>query len=419
MRSLGHDEKGDASAAPASREEWLRLVEAIAPRLGLGDKALRALRVIVTACRWADFAGGGAPPVCFRQQQRLAEAIGVTPGHFRKLEARLEAAGLIERRTCENGHRGRLAPGPDAPVAGLSLAPLLAELRQWRAIEQAMAAEAAALAEGRALIRIERRAARHAVDGLPAGHPLHARYDALRGARFPEARRYDDADAIAAHLAELRALIEAAQQDTEHTDRSGAARPAERRHTEDTTDPQTGSCSGAAGRERSAPSEPARPADESGSGREQDGEEASSVRDAGREGKGGRGHVPPSRLPPALLGRLTPAVLHELGSEELRLYIDHLEPRPPGKPASLRDVERAALMRRRDLGITPEVWEEAEAALGWLDALVTLIVVDRNRGHPRTPVRNPGGLVRDLARRRVGTLDLAASVMGVWRRAAS
>ena len=137
----GHDHEGGPPAPPASREEWLRLVEGIAPRLGLGDKALRALRVIVTACRWTDFADGGAPPVCFRQQQRLAEAIGVTPGHFRKLEARLEAAGLIERRTCENGHRGRLAPGPGAPVAGLSLAPLLAGLPRWRAIERAMAAE--------------------------------------------------------------------------------------------------------------------------------------------------------------------------------------------------------------------------------------------------------------------------------------
>ena len=124
-----------------------------------------------------------------------------------------------------------------------------------------------------------------------------------------------------------------------------------------------------------------------------------------------------SALPPALLATLTPAVLRDLGSDDLRLYVDHLEPRPPGEPPSLRDIERAALMRRREMGITPHAWEEIEAALGWLDALVALVVVDRNRDHPRTPVRNPGGLLRDLARRRrAGTLDLAASVMGVWKR---
>jgi replication initiation protein RepC len=125
--------------------------------------------------------------------------------------------------------------------------------------------------------------------------------------------------------------------------------------------------------------------------------------------------TPPSRLPPALLRRLTPRALRDLGSEELRLYADHLE--PPGRGITLRAVERAALLRRRELGITPEAWEEAERSLGWIDALVALVVIDRNRDHPTAPVRNPGGLLRDLARRRrAGTLDLAASVMGVWRR---
>ena len=86
----------------------------------------------------------------------------------------------------------------------------------------------------------------------------------------------------------------------------------------------------------------------------------------------------------------------------------------PPEPGTL---ERAALLRRRDLGIGPEAWEEAEASLGWIDALVALVVVDRNRDHPTAPVRNPGGLLRDLARRRrAGTLDLGASVMGIWRR---
>ena len=61
VRPLPGDDGGraDAPALPSSREEWLRLVEAIASRLGLRDKALRAMRVIVTACRWADFAGWG------------------------------------------------------------------------------------------------------------------------------------------------------------------------------------------------------------------------------------------------------------------------------------------------------------------------------------------------------------------------
>ena len=446
---LGDRDGGtDAPAPPGSREEWLRLVEAIAPRLCLGDKALRALRVIVTACRWSDFAGCGEnvgqPPVCFRQQQRMAEAIGVTPGHFRRLEAALEKAGLIERRTCENGHRGRLAPGPGAPVAGLSLAPMLVGLPRWRAIERAMRREAEALAEGRAMIRIERRATRRAIQPLGEDHPLRRRYDTLRGAGFRPAARFETGQAIAEHLDELRRLIEEARDaapraapdvDGPGLDdtilHGGACSPA-RRYTEDTTYPQGGSCSGAPGDEGDAPVGRQCPADGSGSCREGDGETVGRAREAGRrrsaeedaesdaEMGAESGATIRSALPPALLARLTPAVLRELGSDELRLYVDHLEPRPPGQPPTLRDIERAALMRRRELGITPQAWEEIEDALGWLDALVALIVVDRNQGHPRTPVRNPGGLLRDLARRRrAGTLDLAASVMGAWRRGAS
>ena len=122
--------------------------------------------------------------------------------------------------------------------------------------------------------------------------------------------------------------------------------------------------------------------------------------------------IPPTRLPPAVARRLTPALLREMASDEMRLYVDHMGGH--GGPPTLRDVERAALMRRRELEIAPEAWEAAEAALGWLDALVALIVVDRNRAHPRSPRTQPR---RPAARPRAaggktGTLDLAASVIG-------
>lgn len=159
------------------------------------------------------------------------------------------------------------------------------------------------------------------------------------------------------------------------------------------------------------------PDEQAGRGREEDGKEVGRARDTepgdGTEGDSGDG--PPSRLPLALLSRLTPAALREPESDELRLYVGHLDPH--GGPLTLRDLERAALMHRRELKIMPEVWGKDEAALGWFDALVALIVVDANRDHPKTPMRNPGGLLRDLAHgRRAGTLDLAASVVGTWKR---
>ena len=381
----------------------------------------------------------------------MADELGITPGHFRRVEARLEAAGLIERATCENGHRGRLGPGLGSrgPIAGLSLAPLLAGLPRWRAMAEAMAREAAALAEGRALIRIERRAARHAALALAEGHPARATYEAVRGAAFPPSAGYRTAPAIAAHLEALRAVTEEARTAARERQAEesivtaldaqdeaivhGAPCAKERRHTEVTTDPPTGSCSaavcgGRSGPDRSGASQPAEaPCRERGgidtprlTGTEPPTADNApgSTRHEGRDGGEERNETtkpPATSLPPALARRLSPGMLREMACEEMRLYIDHMG--TPGRAPTLRDVEHAALMRRRELGITPRAWEEIEAALGWLDALVALVVVDRNRTHPRTPVRNPGGLLRDLARRRqTGTLDLAASVMGVWRR---
>lgn len=447
----------------ASREGLVRLLEVVAPRLGpagLTDKDLRALRVVVTACRWEDFTRADRDPVCFRQQQHLAAEIGVTPGYFRKIEAKLEREGLLERRTCENGHRGRLAPGPDAPVAGLCLAPLLRALPRLEALATAMAGEARALAEARALVRIERRAARRATERLVPEHPARAAYDVLRGAGFQPVGRLSTRAAIEAHLEALRAVIATAPapemdavaaglhgavaadvEGPDDTDRSGAPRVQERCHTEDPRDPQTGSWSDApcrAGRDEP----PAAARDGTvGSGQEKGGGEGRAgdkeIR-SGRQGETrrrpdgpqreratrsdetarratGTGPIPPSRLPAALLDRLTPRVIRDLGSEELRFYTDGME--APGRPVTLRTVERAALLRRRDLGITPALWEEIEESLGWIDALVALIVVDRNRTHPTNPVRNPGGFLRDLARRRrAGALDLGASVTGVWSR---
>ena len=308
---------GDRPVLPAdgSREALMRLVETIARPLGLTDTELRALRAIVTACRWADFVDPSRDPVCFRQQQRMAEALGVTPGHFRRIEAKLERLGLIERATCENGHRGRLGPrgsdGAGGPVAGLSLAPLLANVPRWEAMAKAAAREAAALAEGRAMIRIERRAARHAALALAPGHPARAAYEALRGAAFPRSAGYMAQAAITAHLEALRGVIEEARAAAPKAQADepimaglggqddalmhGAPCAQERRHTEDTTDPQTGSCNEAAGEERGASVKPERPTDRGGSGPKRMGR-----RPAGRETPTGGGRRRAGRAPACL-----------------------------------------------------------------------------------------------------------------------
>ena len=437
---------GPCAALPSdvSREALLRLVERAAPRLGLGDKALRALRLVAGTCRWADFVSDTTDPICFRQARRMAEELRVSPGYWRKLEAALERAGLLERATAENGQRGRLCGGI---VAGLSLGPLVAGLERWRALAAEVEAERTALEEGRAKVRIARRAARRAVEGLAEGHHARAAYEALRCEGFTPSARCRDADAIARHLAALEAVREAGRRAREaageRTDEttagmggsglddtiwSGAARAEERCHTERTEDPQTGICSRAESRARRDAARLEGRTTNGGGGREE-GRGGDATPDGtgsgpGRQSGPGPGTRPPSpglgsRVRPDVLQRLSPRVLRDLGSEEMRLYVDHLRPGPGrgAAPPTLGAIEDAARLRRGELGITARLWDEVERSLGWFDALLALIVVDANHRHPTAPVRNAPGLLRDLARRgRAGTLDLGASVHAIWRR---
>ena len=75
------------------------------------------------------------------------------------------------------------------------------------------------------------------------------------------------------------------------------------------------------------------------------------------------------------------------------------------------------LQRLRDLGIDPSAFVEAVDTMGWLRAMLSVIVVDRNQDHPTRPIRNPDGALRAFTKRCLpGELDLRASIFGIWGR---
>lgn len=66
------------------------------------------------------------------------------------------------------------------------------------------------------------------------------------------------------------------------------------------------------------------------------------------------------------------------------------------------------------LGINVSAWHDACDAMGPPLAFLSLIVIDRNRFHPKSPVVSPGGALRAFAARaREGGLNLAGSVEGI------
>jgi len=81
------------------------------------------------------------------------------------------------------------------------------------------------------------------------------------------------------------------------------------------------------------------------------------------------------------------------------------------------DWRTTASLMCRELGIHPSAWQEAADAMTETVAFVALVVLDRNRFHPKNPTREPGGTLRAMARLALrGELDLTRAIHGIVHR---
>ena len=387
---------------PAGMTKWdaLRLVRTLRRELGLSRAACEVLEKLADSTPTADWTHRHRMPVNFRRQIELAQEVGITPRQFRKIEHLLEERGLIERRVASNGYRGRTAAAIGAAgVAGISLAPLIALTPELASRCERAAAEREACAALRIDIRVAWRALNHLL-AHPAAEPL-------REASLEVAPPTSDAMLKLGTL-ELDRCLEAIQNAVRtvqerlarSTRSSGAPEQKARSHTEDTTGTELNTCNAEAPKRTAS-----KLADTNGLAGPDDPEDC-------RENKAavGTGLCNPDR---ALA--LTPQALRDLATEELRLYIDNV--REPGTPRTLPDIEQAITWRLPEVGINASAYEEAQETIGWFDAMLAVIVIDRNRSHPATPIRNPGGTLRAFTRRaKAGELNLRASVFGIWAR---
>lgn len=116
---------------------------------------------------------------------------------------------------------------------------------------------------------------------------------------------------------------------------------------------------------------------------------------------GASGAIKPDVLQSLSLGRLK-----ALASEDFEMYLDAF-PHP----------EEATTAYLKELGINIQAWEAAVEQMGWRDAFVSLVVIDRNRFHPSNPVVSPGGALRRFTELyRTGRLSLTRSIIGIWER---
>ncbi|WP_419741223.1 replication initiation protein RepC [Ruegeria sp.] len=391
-------------------------------------------------------------PVNWRRQCDVARKLGIGERYLRKIEKHLEALGFLARATADNGYRGRRSgQGHKAPVqCGISLEPMIANY-------------AAYVGELAAAKTLEAQRQDYVLTVRRAKHRLRKLIESIADAETRSRAEADYADIQEAYTGpSLRTLEEAVLEDI-HTrlldleDRIRAAL------TPLTLEPPAPTPGAAQPDREPCPADhtplPADSPEETHASEAHQGAESPSVENVEKQQDNSaapelqfRPHIQPEPKPfescndlqskmmtPACAGDRTGLALHpdgrndcfrnndrkaslwinpeirqklnqntlkDLASEDAAMYLEVLE--------DWRDCLPYLL---RDLGINISAWLEATDVMGDEIAFIALLVIDRNRFHPVTPVINPGGTLRACTRRAItGELNLTRAILGIWER---
>lgn len=423
--------------AGTSKYDALRLVRRLRKDLVLTETDLSVLDALADPTRADDWQDPFRQPINHQMQCEMALRVGIDARSFRRSERRLEQAGLIAKNVPVNGYRSALRSYSMGQAAyGLSLQPLIDAYEALESQHRAIERDRELAGHLRLQIRVLHRKIINVVEettGCDMDDPLYAGFVAFRASWPRRPSNLLNIEALSEHLDALNAfqseVVDKALNNKKNTPsrrtyESVASDSVDLRHiqtirsntvrcndnsstrTDDTssdsnlnTPPPNGSGEGlekkCGGLESSVQSKTT--------------EKAESTEQNKPKAKGG------SSLSDSFAEMLTPDVMMELISEDWKFILTSIV--AEGTLPRLEDFEMAAVYMLRELGISPSAYEQAVASMGILDALLSLIVIDRNRNHPTRPIHNPGGALRAFARRaEAGTLKLQNSIFGLLQR---
>ncbi|SMO99092.1 helix-turn-helix domain-containing protein, partial [Paracoccus laeviglucosivorans] len=340
-------------------------------------------------------------PVCFCAQQDLAQELGISDRALRGHEKALADLGLVEIDTAANGRRSGRALSNGRRL-GINLRPLIVLLPQLIALDARHREEARRCQVLRLECSAAKRDVKLLIERLLTLRPSNPALPLLLQRRSMWPRRYAvlvGSDCLAAHLAEIQLLRSECEELLRYLPKpSGRVEP-QLPAIQKTTPESSESCKGA---------ETTRITDQ-----ERDCQIASTEVDKAAEpnptacgaGAEDRSHN---------LRWLTPQVLRDLASPDLRAHLDLFCPDGLPCPRSLRTAVFHLLPH---LHIGEEVMHEAAAVFGDLAACLTVLVIDANRDHPTHPIRCPGAALRRFTQLQArATFNLAGALASLRHR---
>lgn len=364
------------------------LIENVGRHLGLGRPRQAVLLYLMRQTAPRDWTDPQGVPTCFRQQQDLADQLGMTSRQLRAHEAALAQRGLIEISTGANGRRSGTMLRNGRRL-GLSFKPMLSRIGQLLNLFQAFQQRQLEIKQ----LRLECSAARRTVRCLLTRNDLDLT-DENRDALLERCSTWPVRYASLKTRTALRSLlidIEA----VENTLVSALPKPkpsaAEAKilpPVQNTDLKEKGTCTRRAAMKK-APAD--RPARRAGVGKccadSERNEEVCST-----SVKDGRGRpAEPVGLSPALPA-IDLAFLHQVATDDLKLIMNY---RGSGDMPAQRFMRSIGIELALHLGIAPSVYDEVAEAAGDLGALLGTMYIDRRR-HQVNPVRRPSAALRSF-----------------------
>lgn len=408
--SQDYDDQPNFPVLPGSmqRGELEGLLLDVSNHIGISDSLLKSLLAMMRETRPSDWCDPSKEPTCFAMQCNIAFTLGKSARSVRRDETMLEQRfGFIRKNVAGNGSRCRLKISDGIEFSqGISFSPLIEKVPDLLLLRDKIRYERQHSSRLKRKCSALRRNVKKVLMEFQASHPENDDLKALSETYLSWPRRYSafsSLEALEDHYSDVLVASEQADQlRLLFLNMSGQADSSVLPYIQDTTDNHSVNCNARINKRSDHRSDsnfnPSSPAKA----------EASECLENKCE-------TSPEECKSKFMEKLTPQRLFWLSSEEMRIYIRHHQ----GQKAvpSAMDFIQASIDRLSELGINKSAYIAAQEEMGDMATALCILIIDRNRFHPETPIRNPGGVLRSMTKRHAaGMLNIVGSLIGLSER---
>lgn len=381
-----------------TRRDVIAVISEIGPHLNLSGAAVYVLTKLIGCTSDKHWTEANAEPTFYGTQDTMAERLHLSARQLRNHERNFERQGLLIRDTKANGAREA------GTGRGLRFTPIKARFSELLALRDQRRADTKHMKELKSLRSVRLRRFKEAMERLSP----EASEDAVvccivsRFEAWPRSDRLMSLglERLEAHVAEAGALCGELEEWLENQP-NASCKPATNFRSfiqEDSEETLSVICT--EGMDRRSAGKPAhdslRKAEPIGS------EECLENEGAAESGV----------INPKVEALFEPEQLFQLSSSDFQTALSMRS-----NEVTVEAVIEAAHDMLCPLGINYSAWRLACGVMGRHAAALCVLLLDANRDHPQTPVRNAGGALRGMIRaHQRGKLNLVGSMIGLERR---